>query len=122
MVDLSNVIARLALLLVAVLLVAASPAAAKCTQNSECRPSSCCHALSCVDAASAPNCDDAMCTAQCIPFTLDCGGVCRCSSATGECEAAMRAGVSPVGGPTKAPEPPKNKKMIKITIKTTVKK
>lgn len=45
----------------------------QCNENSDCVPATCCHPDSCVSKLNAPNCEGAICTADCVPGTLDCG-------------------------------------------------
>ncbi|MBD3310451.1 hypothetical protein GF351_04485 [Candidatus Woesearchaeota archaeon] len=55
-----------------------SAAGAECTSDSDCVPDACCHATGCVPREQAPDCTDIMCTMECKPGTLDCGGTCIC--------------------------------------------
>ena len=57
----------------------------QCKVDADCVPASCCHPASCVPAAQKPDCTDVMCTMQCAPNTLDCGGHCACEA--GSCKA-----------------------------------
>ncbi|WAS92779.1 hypothetical protein [Nannocystis punicea] len=57
----------------------------ECKVDADCVPASCCHPASCVPAAQKPDCTDVMCTMQCAPNTLDCGGRCACEA--GSCKA-----------------------------------
>jgi len=50
----------------------------ECSTAADCVPDSCCHASSCVAKDQAPNCEGVMCTMECQPGTLDCGGSCGC--------------------------------------------
>lgn len=50
----------------------------ECNTDSDCVPASCCHAKACVSASNAPVCKGMMCTMNCEPGTLDCGGKCAC--------------------------------------------
>ena len=52
---------------------------------SSCVKATCCHATSCIAAEKAPNCSNTMCTQECEPNTLDCGGSCSCEQ--GKCTA-----------------------------------
>lgn len=52
--------------------------AAECQTASDCVQASCCHATACVPKDQAPTCDGVMCTMECQPGTLDCGGSCGC--------------------------------------------
>ncbi len=61
--------------------------AAECAVDADCVPTSCCHATACGPAASKPDCTDTMCTMNCAPDTLDCGGRCACES--GSCKAIL---------------------------------
>ena len=59
----------------------------ECELNSDCVPDACCHATGCVREGEAPKCDQALCTLECAPGTLDCGGQCVC--AHGYCRAVL---------------------------------
>lgn len=61
---------------------------AECSSDSDCVPATCCHATECVPKDQAPDCDDVMCTMECRPGTLDCGGSCACVE--GECTAQVQ--------------------------------
>lgn len=54
-----------------------------CSTDADCVPDACCHATGCVHKSQAPLCDAVMCTMNCEPGTLDCGGSCVCQD--GEC-------------------------------------
>ena len=56
-----------------------------CSVDSDCVPATCCHATDCVNARFKPDCSGMMCTMNCVPGTVDCGGGCTCVS--GRCEA-----------------------------------
>jgi hypothetical protein len=58
-----------------------------CVVDADCVPATCCHATSCVPAAEQPDCKDIMCTADCQPNTMDCGGRCTCEA--GSCKAVL---------------------------------
>jgi len=58
-----------------------------CSIDSDCVPSSCCHAKSCVLKSEGPDCKGAICTLNCEPGTLDCGGSCQCNG--GKCNANL---------------------------------
>jgi hypothetical protein len=62
-------------------------AAGACSVDADCVPASCCHPSSCVPAAQKPNCADTMCTMNCAPGTMDCGGRCACEA--GSCKAIL---------------------------------
>ena len=64
-----------------------APAAGACAVDADCVPASCCHPDSCVPAAQQPGCTDEMCTMECRPGTLDCGGRCACEQ--GSCKAIL---------------------------------
>lgn len=93
------VIMRLQLLLVASLLVALVFAAStECDSDDDCLPSTCCHATSCVHRSkvdASKDCSVTLCKATCVPFSLDCGGECRCISRN--CSSIIRAGRAPPG-------------------------
>lgn len=58
-----------------------------CESDADCVKATCCHATACVAAANAPDCSDAMCTADCQFGTTDCGGGCLCHE--GRCAARL---------------------------------
>ena len=58
-----------------------------CTTDADCVPASCCHADACVAASNAPECGDVLCTLECQPGTMDCGGGCFCDG--GRCAAQL---------------------------------
>ncbi len=64
-----------------------------CTTDADCVPAACCHPSACVAQSNAPSCGDVMCTMDCQPGTMDCGGGCLCHE--GRCAARV----------TDAPEP-----------------
>ena len=81
---------ELRVLLLALLVAAAS--ADQCEQDADCAPASCCHSTMCVPATTAPKCSAASTSAcECAPFTLDCGGTCKCNVATKKCEGHLSA-------------------------------
>lgn len=49
-----------------------------CKADEDCVPATCCHADSCVNVENKPDCTGIMCTMECAPGTLDCGGKCVC--------------------------------------------
>jgi hypothetical protein len=57
----------------------------QCKVDADCVPAGCCHPATCVPVAQKPDCTDVMCTMQCAPNTLDCGGHCACEA--GSCKA-----------------------------------
>lgn len=59
----------------------------QCSVDADCVPASCCHPATCVPVAQKPDCKDQMCTMQCAPNTLDCGGRCACEA--GSCKAIL---------------------------------
>ena len=63
------------------------PISAACSTDADCVPASCCHATACVPKGSAPDCAGVMCTMNCEPDTIDCGGGCVCQS--GACSAKL---------------------------------
>jgi hypothetical protein len=75
----------------AVLLVGLCSAVDQCTKDADCAPASCCHSTMCVHATSAPKCPTTNCD-PCAPFTLDCGGSCKCNTATNKCEGHLAGG------------------------------
>lgn len=51
----------------------------ECNTDSDCVPATCCHADACVPISEAPDCEDVVCSMECVPGTMDCGqGECRC--------------------------------------------
>jgi len=60
---------------------------AKCERDADCVPATCCHATACTHSSSAPKCDGVLCTADCQPRTIDCGGGCYCKH--GVCDARL---------------------------------
>lgn len=63
------------------------PCPNSCESDEDCVPASCCHSTGCVPKSKAPTCDGVMCTMECQPNTLDCGGSCSCID--GECVANL---------------------------------
>lgn len=61
--------------------------AAECGKDQDCAPASCCHPSSCVARSLSPDCRAVMCTLECRPKTLDCGGGCACLG--GRCAAKL---------------------------------
>jgi hypothetical protein len=64
-----------------------STSSERCSQDSDCVPAACCHPAACVVKSRAPNCAAMMCTMECRPKTLDCGGHCTCVE--GRCSAIL---------------------------------
>lgn len=62
-----------------------------CETDADCVPAGCCHPTACVGRASAPSCEEVMCTMDCQMGTLDCGGRCLCHE--GRCAARLSQGV-----------------------------
>lgn len=62
-------------------------AAQQCSVDADCVPAGCCHPSTCVPVSEKPNCTDVMCTMNCQPGTLDCGGRCACEA--GSCKAIL---------------------------------
>lgn len=58
-----------------------------CSVDADCVPASCCHPSTCVPVAQKPDCKDTMCTMNCAPGTMDCGGRCACEA--GSCKAIL---------------------------------
>lgn len=50
----------------------------QCDIDQDCAPASCCHPSQCVLAHLKPACRDTLCTQECQPQTMDCGGRCAC--------------------------------------------
>jgi hypothetical protein len=68
----------------------ALPEGAECATDDDCVPASCCHATACMPAAQRPTCEGTMCSMDCRPGTLDCGGRCLCQA--GRCAAQLSQG------------------------------
>jgi len=50
-----------------------------CQLDADCVPATCCHATAAVPKNLAPECENNICTQECVPNTLDCGqGEIRC--------------------------------------------
>ena len=64
------------------------PSGGACAADSDCVPAAFCHAKACVAAAQKPSCEGVMCTMDCRPGTLDCGGG-KCLCQAGVCAAAI---------------------------------
>lgn len=62
---------------------------AECSTDADCVPEQCCHATTCIPASQKKVCN-VMCTMECQPGTLDCGGSCTCES--GKCTAHYLTG------------------------------
>ncbi|WP_437865171.1 hypothetical protein [Sorangium sp. So ce363] len=59
-----------------------------CKSDADCVPVCACHAAACIAKATAPMCDRGlMCTQECRPGTMDCGGGCLCQG--GRCAARL---------------------------------
>jgi hypothetical protein len=63
------------------------PSPSECTTDNDCVPADCCHADSCVLRKDQPDCTGVMCTMNCQPQTMDCGGYCACIN--GKCVAEL---------------------------------
>ncbi len=50
----------------------------ECDEDSDCVKAQCCHAADCIIKEKAADCSRIMCTMECMPGTLDCGGRCAC--------------------------------------------
>jgi len=59
---------------------------AECTTDDDCVPEQCCHPTTCIPAEQKGVCN-LMCTQECQPQTMDCGGYCACES--GKCVAQL---------------------------------
>lgn len=64
-----------------------------CQTDADCVPAGCCHPAACVAQANAPTCGEVMCTADCRPDTMDCGGGCLCHE--GRCAARLAERTQP---------------------------
>jgi len=62
------------------------PRQQECAVASDCVSNSCCHPTGCVPRYQQPNCAGMMCSQECAPGSLDCGGSCACveGSCTGQ--------------------------------------
>ncbi|WP_437815200.1 hypothetical protein [Sorangium sp. So ce1078] len=59
-----------------------------CQRDADCVPVCGCHPAACVAKATAPACEGGMmCTQECRPGTMDCGGGCLCKE--GRCAARL---------------------------------
>ncbi|MGK3966810.1 hypothetical protein WMF38_21880 [Sorangium sp. So ce118] len=59
-----------------------------CESDADCVPVCGCHPAACVGKASAPACEEGrVCTQECRPGTMDCGGGCLCKD--GRCAARL---------------------------------
>lgn len=71
------------------LLVGCAPAEKKCSADEDCLPATCCHPSEAVNKEHAPNCKGMLCTAECVPETIDCGqGEIKCVK--GSCEVVLK--------------------------------
>ncbi len=50
----------------------------ECDEASDCVPAQCCHSADCVIVEKRPDCRTILCTQDCQPGTIDCGGSCAC--------------------------------------------
>jgi len=50
----------------------------ECDEDSDCVPAQCCHAADCIIKEKATDCRKTLCTQECRPGTIDCGGGCAC--------------------------------------------
>lgn len=65
------------------------PAEKRCATDTDCLPTPCCHPNDAVNKESAPDCGGLLCTAECVPDTLDCGqGEVKCLQ--GACTALIK--------------------------------
>ena len=68
------------LLSLVVFIISCTPAAERCSVDSDCVPAQCCHPTGAVNQANAPDCSGVLCTAVC-EGPLDCGaGEIKCMS------------------------------------------
>ncbi|AUX45307.1 hypothetical protein SOCE26_067890 [Sorangium cellulosum] len=59
-----------------------------CQTDADCAPACGCHPAACVAKATAPACEEGrVCTQECRPGTMDCGGGCLCKE--GRCAARL---------------------------------
>ncbi len=61
-----------------------------CQSDDDCVPAACCHASACVSKDKATPCNGVLCTQECQPGTMDCGGGCLCHE--GHCAARLGTG------------------------------
>jgi hypothetical protein len=61
-----------------------------CQADADCVPATCCHPSACVSADKARSCNGILCTQECQPGTMDCGGSCLCHK--GRCAARLGTG------------------------------
>jgi len=65
-----------------------------CEKDEDCVPEQCCHPTSCINKAFAPDCRGVICTAECVPGTMDCGqGYCACIN--NRCQAIITTTTAP---------------------------
>jgi hypothetical protein len=69
------------------------PDGAECARDEDCAPTACCHAVACAPVAQRPACEGVMCSMDCRPGTIDCGGGCLCQA--GRCGARLAPGPVP---------------------------
>lgn len=65
------------------------PAEKKCSADEDCVAATCCHASEAVNKESGPDCRGQLCTAECVPETLDCGGG-EIKCVEGECKVVLK--------------------------------
>ncbi|CUG90851.1 Hypothetical protein, putative [Bodo saltans] len=116
----SRFVSAIALILFALV---ATSSSTECGSDDDCLPSTCCHATSCVHKSKvdpSKDCSVTLCRAKCEPFTLDCGGECRCISRN--CSSVIRAGRAPPGVEYVKPvsEAPKGYSFVKVIKKISV--
>ncbi len=51
-----------------------------CETDSDCVPATCCHASECMNKRYELDCSGVVCTQECVPGTIDCGGYCKCEN------------------------------------------
>jgi hypothetical protein len=67
-----------------------------CAADSDCVPAACCHSTACVLQARAPQgCRGMMCSMNCVPGTVDCGGRCACQAGSCVVKPASATGSAP---------------------------
>jgi|APSaa5957512622_1039677.scaffolds.fasta_scaffold648400_1 hypothetical protein len=54
------------------------PLEKQCSVDSDCVKATCCHAVDSVNKEHGPDCTGNICTLDCEPGTLDCGGKVKC--------------------------------------------
>jgi len=61
----------------------------KCESDDDCVPEICCHAATCVHVSEKPDCENMLCTMECVSGTMDCGGG-GCGCVKGYCGVVVK--------------------------------